>query len=377
MSLSAGYPFICGAGIEAASPGWGTAVNMTDRIPVTKETLTAAIKQIEDDTLRGISGKDALSNGEISVSGNIECDMRYTLKSGAYFCGSDLLLSAAMGGAPAINSNISTLFLTESPTRPVTIAMDKKVGIWEFESVMFKGFKLSWKVGTPLMLSLDAIAHRVLLTGTENEAAQFTALAANGGKRILFGDTTFRLGDLANALAAGDAIGISEATLTYEGNMSDPEFSSPDYGTTVGAGTHGDNATTHSPNLTLPVVRNGKRDVTLELTCPRYMSNQLFTWRDAGTELQFDAKTSIDSVARTSSVLVPRLMLVDVQAPTDGPQLTQIKVKAKVLYNGGSTSGSGANIYMINSVPTTNKIPEEFQVEILNSTDGRTAAVWS
>ncbi len=374
---SAGYPLVCGSVIEAASPGWGTAAVITNRVPITKESLTEQVKFIEDNTLRGLAGHDALDAGEISVQGTIETDIRYTLKSGSYYCGSDLLLSAAMGTAPSYNSSVNTMFLAQSPSRPVTIAMNKQVSYWEFVSCMLNGFKITGKTGGALMAEFPVVAHRVLRTGTTNGSTQFAALAANGGKRVRFPDITFRLGTLADALAAADAIGVNEFVLDYQSGLGDPEFSTPDYNVTVGAGTHGDNTTTRSPRLTLPVERNGRRKMELSFTLPRYYSNQMFTWRDAETELQCDIKTSIDSAARTFSILMPRLKIVEVKAETSGPEHVPLQVKAQLLFNGGTSSATLYNDYMTNSVPTTNKIPEEFQIEIKNSSDGRTAAIWS
>lgn len=378
MAYGAGYPSVCGAGIEAASPGYGTAVAMTDRIPVESESLSQAIKMIEDQTLRGLAGHDVLDLGDISIEGSIKTDLRYTLKSGSYFCGVDLLLSAAMGAAPVINSSITTLLHAANPTRPVTIAFDKQVAYWEFISSMLKGFTLDMKAGEAVKCEFPLIAHRLIRTGTTNGSAQFAALAANGGKRVLFSDLTFRLGDLSDALAAGDAIGLSECKFEFDGNMTPPTFCSPDYATTVGAGTHGDNTTTHSPRLTLKPVRNGKKKVKLSFTAPRYIADTLNTWLEAKTALQFDAKSSIDTAARTFSLLCPLVYLTKVDIPIEGEQATQVKVEAVCMMNGGTTTAaSGTNDYMTTSIPTTNNIPDEFAIEMKNSADGRTAAIWS
>lgn len=375
MAIGAGYPFICGAGVESV---WGTAVVMTDRIPVLKESLTDAIKMIEDASLRGFAGHDALDLGTIDVKGSLSTDLRYTQKSGTFFCGSDMLLSIAMGGAPVINSNVMTLFLAESPAKYITLAMDKKVSYWEFESCALNGFKIDMKVDEPVMLDFPVIAHRVLRAGTTNGATQFTNLAASGGKRVLFGDIRFRMDSIANgALTDADSIGIGECSLNYESALSESQYSSPDASVTVGGGVHGDNATTHSSLLTLPVVRNGRRKVTLEFTAPRYTTDTFITWRDAGTEVQLDAKSSIDSAARTFSLLIPRIKIESVEVNVDSAEIMPIKIKATCLYNGGTSSGGGVNAVMTNSVPSTNKIPEEFQIELKNTTDGRTAVIWS
>lgn len=379
MSVGSGYADNLGSAIEAASPGWGSPATINNRIPYKSETLSDVIAMIEDRSLRGIAGHDALDLGEKSVTGEVVTDIRYTLKSGSYFCGSDLWLSAAMGGAPAYNSGVNTMFLAASPSRPVTIAINKQVSIWEFISCMFGGFKISGKVGAELEVAFKVIAYNLLRTGTTNSASNFTALAANGGKRVLFADITtdsartgsFRIGDIANALADGDRIGISDFSLDYNAGLTDSEFCTPDNNITVGAGVHSD------ARLTLQPERNKRREVTLDFTIPRYRTDQFFAWMNAGTELQCDITTSIDSAARTFKILMPYLKIVDVKADTKDEGMIPVPVKAKLLYQGGTSSATLHNDYMTNSVPTTNKIPEEFQIEIKNSADGRTAAIWS
>jgi hypothetical protein len=68
-------------------------------------------------------------------------------------------------------------------------------------------------------------------------------------------------------------------------------------------------------------------------------------------------------------------MLTDVTASIGNDGMPEQSVKAKVLYNGGTTSAGTNNNYMVNSA--SEKIPEEFQVEIKNSSNGRIAAIWS
>jgi len=377
---AAGYGSTCGSVIQTA---WGTTGTITNRVPIFKESLTETIKQLENEALVGLAGQDMLDADVRSIAGAIETDLRYTQEvtpvATPYWCGSDLWLSLAMGGAPAYNSSINTLFLAESPSKYATIVFDKQGTYWEFGSCAFKGFKLAFKSADVLRVTFDVLARSLLRTGTTNGAAQIAALAARGGKRAKFGDPmVFRLNAITDgALDAGDAFGFNELTLEYDAAISEPEHCSPDYNVAVGSGTHGDNTTTHSALLTLPFVRNGKRKVEMSFSAPRYMADTLLDWRDAETELQMDVCSSIDAGARTFRLLCPRLKVTECSAPIEGAALMGVKGKMTLLYNGGTSSGSGANAVMTNSVPSTNKIPEEFQIELKNSADGRTAAIWT
>lgn len=376
MAQGQGYLTRIGAGLESA---FGTGVAITDLIPFTSENLTEEIAHILSDVLKGSAGRDVLDLGPISVTGDLECDVHYTQKSGSSFMGIDLLLAAAMGGTPAYNSGVNTLFLAESPAKTLTLAVNKGVAIWELVSTMIKSFKLAYQSGQPLKTSLNLIAYKLLTAGTTNGSAQFANLAALTARPAQFGDTVFRLDAISGgALTSADSIGLKNATLTFDSNLTDPEHCSPDYSVPVGGSYHSDS------RYTLQPVRGGFRDVKLELELPRYQTagapnwgTQLETWRAAGTELQFDAVTSMSAGARRVSLLVPRLVIEKIEAPASGPGVIPQKVTCRCLMNGGTNAGGGVNTVMTNSVPTNNKIPEEFQIETKNTTDGRTAAIWT
>jgi len=321
MATGAGYPAVMGAGKETT---FRTGVAMTDRIPYLSESLSEQIAMIEDDALIGTAGRNALDKGPISLTGKIETELRYTQKSGSYFCGSDLLVALAMAGTHTYASSVNTLKLGDSPAAFATIALNKQVAYWEYLSCYMDGFELSGKVGEHLRADFDAVAYKLLRSGTTNGSTEFAALAASGGKRVLFGDMTFRLGDTADALASGDNIGLKDFKLTLKNNLTGPQFSSPD------------NSATHTDSgLTIQPVRNGFREVMLEFTLPRYESSgwgtQLETWKAAATALQFKGLSSIDSAAKRFELNCPHIIIEDIQSPVSGPGVIETKVKCRLL----------------------------------------------
>jgi len=361
MATGTGYPAVMGAGKETT---FRTGVNMTDRIPYLSESLSEQIQMIEDDVLIGTAGRNALNKGPISFTGKINTETRYTQKSGSYFCGNDLLMALAMGGTHTYASSVNTLKLGENIGQFATIAIDKQVAIWEFLSCYFGGFELSSKVGDYLHCDFDVVAYNLLRSGTENEAAQFTALAASGGKRVLFGDLTFRLGDTADALAVGDNIGLKDFKLSLKNNLSGPQFSSLD-----NSATHTDALLTRQP------LRNGFREVTLEFSLPRYESSgwgtQLETWKAASTVLQFKGLSSIDSAAKRFELNCPHVIIEDIQSPVTGPEVIETTVKCRLL------RGAAVNNTVMLLIDGSTTVVEEFVIEAKNSTDGRSAVVYS
>lgn len=360
MATGIGYPAVMGAGKEST---YRTGVAMTDRIPYLSETLSEQIAMIEDDVLIGTAGRNALDRGTFSITGKINTELRYTQKSGSYFCGNDLLMALAMGGTHTYATNVNTLKLGDSVAVHATLALNKQVAYWEYVSTYFDGFELYGKAGDFLHVDFDAMAYQLLRSGTTNGSTQFGNLAASGGKRVLFGDMTFRLGDTADALASGDNIGIKDFKLTLKNNLTGPQFSSPD------------NSSSHTNGLlTIQPHRNGFRQVMLEFTLPRYESTgwgtQLETWKSNGTAVQFKGLSSIDSAAKRFELNCPYVIIEDIQSPVTGPEVVETKVKCRCL-RGAALPNS---VMLLIDGSTT--VVDEFALEIKNSTDGRTAVIY-
>jgi hypothetical protein len=359
MATGLGYPAVMGAGKEAT---YMTGVHATDRISYLDESISEQIGWVKDDVISGSAGRSGMDIETNSVTGQIKTETRYTQASTTFFSGNDLLLAVGMGGAPAeLAANVISYKLGEAEAAPhVTIAVQKGVAIWEAVSTYISGFTLSSKPGDFLHADFDVIAWKILKTGTYNEAAEFTALAAKGGKRVLFGDFTFRLGATNDILAAGDNIGLGDFKLTFKNNLSGPTFMTPDAGVSNAA------------RYTIEPVYNGFRECDIEFKLPRYMgtttwATQLETWKSAATPLQLSGETSIDSAAKTFKLLCPHLIIEDIQTPVAGPQALETTVKAK-LFRGAAVPNT-----VMHLIDDSTDIVDEFAIEIKNTTDGRTA----
>ena len=111
----------------------------------------------------------------------------------------------------------------------MTLAMVKRYDIdtpnsstiWEAVSTMGKSFEISGAAGEPVKLAMDCIGYNLLRTGTENTAAELLALPDNAPSRVHFGDLTFRIGDIADALANGDRVTIKSFSLKFDSKLSD------------------------------------------------------------------------------------------------------------------------------------------------------------
>ncbi|MBU0691549.1 hypothetical protein KKH18_07015 [bacterium] len=380
LGTATGYSGIMGAAKETA---FRTPVNINTRIPITAEGLSDAIKLIEQETLMGYPGRDTLDAGPISVTGSVDTEVRFaTANSGrTIFFGNDLLVALAMGAcAWHAGSSTNILKLSDDLDKSATLALHKKIAIWEFVSCFFKGFKFSGKAGEIWKTSFDTVAYKLMRgdpsSGSQqNKQAQFNALSVTAGKRGLFGDSTFILAPVNTAWGGGESnfrIGLNEFSLNYESGLTDPEFSTPD-----AAGGHTD------ANLTIQPVRGGFRKCELEFSLPRYQDlsggalqwgSQLLAWKDTQAPLQLlgTIQPSGDST-RIIKAMCPYLVITAVDAAISGPAPASMKVKATLL------RGAGRNTVVTDAAGSS--IAEEFQLEFKNSNNaaseyGRNAAIF-
>lgn len=377
---STGYSGIMGAAKETT---FRTPVSINTRIPVIDENLIDEINRIEDDSLTGKPGRQFLDAGPISVKGSINTQVRYPTANGGrtIFFGNDLLIALAMGSCSwHAGSSTNILKLSDDIDKFATIPIHKKIMIWEFISCFFKGFKLSVKSGEIWKTSLDVVAYNLNrgdpTTGTQqNKQTQFDALNIEDARRVLFGDSTWILAPVNIAWGGTESayrIGFNDFSLNYDSGLTDSEFTSPD------ASSGHTNA-----NLTIQPVRGAKRNNEIEFTMLRYhnltggayqWATQLFAWRNAETPLQMlcTIHPSEDST-RIVKVMIPYMIITELDAPAKDSSPIQVKGKAKLL------RGGGRNIVLLDAAGSS--IAEEFQLEFKNSNNtsaeyGRNAAIF-
>jgi len=378
--VSTGYSGIMGAAKETT---FRTPESIDTRIPIIDETLIDEVKRIEDESLTGKPGRNILDAGPKSVAGSITTGVRYpTANSGrTIFFGNDLPIALAMGSCSwHAGSSTNILKLSDDIEKFATIPIHKKIMIWEFISCFFKGFKLSAKTGEIWKTTFDVVAYDLTRgdpsSGSQqNKQAQFDALDIEHANRALHGDSTFILAPVNTAWGGSEGdyrIGFNDFTIDYKSGLTDPEFSTPD-----SSSGHTD------ANLTIQPVRGDFRGNEVTFAMPRYQNlaggayqwgSQLYAWRDAETPLQMlcTIQPSGDST-RIVKVMLPYMIITDLDSPTKGPQPNTITGKAKLM------RGAGRNTVLVDA--NSDSIAEEFQMEFKNSNDsaseyGRNAAIY-
>jgi hypothetical protein len=375
MAYSKGFAGRCGIAKNTQTT-WANIIanpqDPTDLVPLLSESLTDDYERIKNEQLYGGAGELEDAQGVQPITGDVEVEVHYDTKASSSFWGTDLWFALAMGTVAwdATNSyNKLTLSdtLDDLSGTPITatFSINKQVSTtpWQFNGVYFNGFTITGNAKENIKATFPVIAYDVdRTTGGTSEAelnTLYTTVSAAPPKKVLFSDMVFRIGDDADALGDADQLGINSFTFTFNRNLTDPEFSSPDYGT------H-----TATRNTIEPVV-NGMREVTLSITLPRYKADSFFTWRDSDEKLQCDIKfteSSGDNI-KGFNIYMPTLKVVSVSAPVSGSGVVPVTVNFKVFLKHADNS------YM--TLTDSTAITQEFAMEVRNKQNGRTAVIWS
>jgi len=375
MAYSKGFAGRCGIAKNTQTT-WANIIanpqDPTDLVPLLSESLTDDYERIKNEQLYGGAGELEDAQGVQPITGDVEVEVHYDTKASSSFWGTDLWFALAMGTVAwdATNSyNKLTLSdtLDDLSGTPITatFAINKQVSTtpWQFNGVYFNGFTITGNAKENIKATFPCIAYDVDRTAGGTSEAElntlYTTVSAAPPKKVLFSDMVFRIGDDADALGDADQLGINSFTFTFNRNLTDPEFSSPDYGT------H-----TATRNTIEPVV-NGMREVTLSITLPRYKADSFFTWRDSDEKLQCDIKfteSSGDNI-KGFNIYMPTLKVVSVSAPVSGSGVVPVTVNFKVFLKHADNS------YM--TLTDSTAITQEFAMEVRNKQNGRTAVIWS
>ena len=305
-----------GARVQTA---FRTAVDVTDRIPYTSESLTIEFERLEQEALLGVGGKYNADQGVKSSSGTIETNMVYTDKGTSVFLSADQLLYWAMGTCTwdaGVDAN--RLTIQDDLARFGTIAIDKQTTIWEALGCYVKSFSLTCPTNGFLTGSFELQAYNLIITGAENEAAQFSALPDLEPRRILGCHQDFYIAsDFGNALAAGDKIGVSNWTLNFDRGLSDNEYE------TVQSSGH-----TVCAQPIQPVI-NGFRTVTLEFDLLRYAADTYQTAFIANTMMQAKIDFTHPTTSERFIIYMPHLRITNAGAPVTGAGMITQKIQAQ------------------------------------------------
>jgi len=361
MSTGVGVKSYMAIGKETT---FGTGVAVTNKIPLLSEGITPNYERIPSDWLAGKAGQLADDQGPQSITGPTDIVLCYDQKD-TTFVGSDMPLALAMGTVTwAAGTATNQLTLAESPATFATMAFEKTVGIHEITGCIPNGFTSKGSPKDKVTATLPWIGYNYLITGTTNNSASFTGLATAIPNKLIHNDLVVRMAtDFSDALAVGDKIAISEWVLNYDSKLSDPEFATPLNAASAPYQTSG--------VLTMQPERNGFRNVTLELTIPRYAANTWLTAYQADSPIQADF-TFTGSATEHLYIYFPYMKIIEFPtANISGPGIIPLKIKLQC-FRGASYSNGTGNAYSV-FTDTTTVIAEEFAIETDNE---RTAAIF-
>lgn len=287
MPTGFGYLNILGIGEEST---YGTEVAATQRAPLLSTDLDDQLQLYSDETLQGRAAMRPPDAGHIIVAGSVSTRLRYTL--------ANLLLKHGLG---ALAAGRYTLASTRE-NLGLTLAVDKGVS-----PVAYLGCKVSDLTLTSelerVMLDATIRGRSVVRPSTTNTAAVLAALA-NSDTNVLHRHMNFRLGDLADALASGDEVGVTSLTWAVTRPV--------------------DETYTNQGQTIVQPLDNGFPEMSLEIVVPRHTTDQYKTWQNAGTALQ--ARAFWQSGARSIELLLMSLFIQDAPVPTPGAELLSTTV---------------------------------------------------
>lgn len=314
-----------------------TAVAVTDIIPFLNESLTRNRPAIARNYLSGISGKRQPDFPIEHVAGDVAGEMVID-EIATDPIGWEHFLQGALGTSAWDAVNSLNLYTVADNLPSYTIAALKRTGVvWENIGCMINTLEISGSMSNQTcQFSAGLIGYKQLQTadaGITNTSATFTGLTpANEPSKLLFQDLVIRVADVANALAVGDKINVSEFNLSINNNLEDPVFATPD------------NTTHTSSEFPMEYLRNGLREVNLSLTLPRYSSETYFQALLAATTLQADLIWTVGSY--NFKIFLPLLKVIEPSAPTSGAEIIPQTVNLEAHWNAGAT---GLNTYMVNT----------------------------
>ena len=340
MPTGIGTKTIMGASKETT---FRTRVAVTEKLPIYSEGIEFDFTDVMHEYLYGGAGSQGAQRVFEAVAGSVEMTVPYTVKSGSNFISASLPIALGMGSC-AFDSGQGSNQITFKDNLDVfgTFAWDKghhASSVWQADSCYVNSFTLSCSAGEAMTCSSDVIAYSLAIDGTTNNVSGLAALPSSGADLVIFSDFEFRIGDQAGALASADKVGINSFSISVSNNLSDPEQSTPD------------NASSHTAiKKTIQPVRNGFREVTFEISLPRYNSDAFVDWLNNQTHLPATLLANPPASSEEFDIIFPNLVVESVSAPVGGSgviaQTVTMRALARnsasdVTFSDGSTTDAG------------------------------------
>ena len=317
MATGKGFTSQMALGIEAAYRG---VVTVDELIPYITESMTHEYVDIPNEVLDGHGGRKLSDRGGKMVRGSFDVDVVVDEIAGDKY-GIEALLLATMGSASMVATRTQYTIINTLATY-LTIALNDEVSVTEYISCKFTGLTYNVSMGVTPRITFRFIAYNRLITGQAgitNTAGDITGLSPTNDDPVkhIFdkGHCVFRIGDDTNILADGDRMTISNFTLDFDRNLSEPTFATRAH-------------TGHTDaELTLEPIEDGFRTNSLTFDVPHYDADTYQDWWDDEELLQLDLKFLRSTMEH--NIYVPSLQIKNVSAPIDGPGLIVQTVTAE------------------------------------------------
>lgn len=275
---------------------WGSAVKVAKLIPFTSEGLTKELETTDDTSvLVGVAGKGRVYAVGGQASGDISADLTYT--------DFDEIFEAAFG-LKTIDPNTgqTTYDLEDDVDVSLTVAIEKGVSVHEFVGCKVSRLSISTGDGK-LQISISFIGKDYTRAGL-NTSADFDALTLPG-RAILLPDCTLQVGN--------NSYNFSELSFTLDNKLQ---------------------AVKGNAKAPLSIDRNGRREVSLSITFPRYEIDTFYADFESGTETSV-VLTATDGT-NTFRLLLPRVVVEGVDTSVSGEGLIPQKVEFVVFRGEGN-----------------------------------------
>lgn len=331
--MSAGYQSRAAYSREGLTSSYGTAAAVTAQLPLLFETMSQDLTKLSDNDAQSGGGSGGSVVTAIRAGGQLHCAMTYQ--------GLESLLTGALGLSHYHDSPETVAAgvyrhtivpdhnLHDQPwsagdylpgavpvadsrkIRRGTLCIDKGVSLWEYRSCMANILAIKGDA-KGVRAELDLIAHSLAQNTATNPNSAAWSIVSGEFPRVLFADLTLLLAPMSETLPLADpaaSVGVRSFALKVDNQLITDEQDSV-------SGLY----------ITEPQ-RNAdrKRQVTLDLTLPRYTSDTLIA--AVASQAPFMAKLTFTGKALASGhnysliIWLPCLRLDGVRAPIGGPGL--------------------------------------------------------
>lgn len=299
MATGRGFPGILAIKAEST---WGTVVAADTKLPFISEDLTETFAHLPNESLLGAGIRQRAYQGARAVQGGFVAYWTYAL--------AQPLLKAFFGNHTVAASADDYYDMQETVDGvSLSVAIAKQVSVHEYAGFKVNQLTLSGSPTDAVRIAAAGFAKSRSLTSSTNTAGTLAALS-DPANIIQYHHLVLRVGDLADALAGGDAISPASFELTLTRNLEPALVNS---------------------QTPLEALENNFREGMLTLEIPRYTADTFLNWHSSHTTLQADLIFTSGSLVKT--IRLPQLLVVSAPANIGGPGLVPVTVTLSLQSN--------------------------------------------